>query len=553
MTKLKQIWQLVGTRIAPLLWLIALMCAGFEFALARIIQNVTQKSMLTIRLFVVALGAALMIGLWRWLIAWWQTQAQYRLIQRLQTQQMAALMTGPVATDDQTGSERLNGLTTEASLAAPLFIQSVTALAVGTFSFLAASLFGWLSSWPLMVAIVGLCLTALLIPRFMAGRLTQAQDTQQVGNGRMQAALLEVLAGRTLLKDYQSEQFGLKLFRQAYQTFADSQYHMGIQQTGTIVFGFALGLFVDIAILGVELLFVGFKMITVGQFAAFAMLTPSFTWLFYSMPGQYAQLSRQVVAAKRLLALVALPEEKHSELTSRGSLKCPASAASCSGAKMVLQDLSYTYPSARQPVLHRLDLTIDVAAHEKLLVTGPSGGGKSTLIQIILGLLIPQVGSIQGQPAGTGSDQLADKIGFVPQVVALFDDTLLQNITLGRPITQEAIEAVLAQTDLQAFVDRLPQGLATQLHGQTKANVSAGELQKIGLARALVAKRTMLLLDEPFANLDAAAAKALSQRLKSLPVAMMVISHRLDVTRFWDRALRLENGRLSEERLAKPK
>lgn len=328
---------------------------------------------------------------------------------------------------------------------------------------------------------------------------------------------------------------------------------MGIQQTGTIVLGFALGLFVDIAILGVELLFVGFKMITVGQFAAFAMLTPSFTWLFYSMPGQYAQLSRQLVAAKRLLALVTSPEQKHSDLTQKASRQFPTSAASCSGEQLVLQDLRYTYPSAHQPVLQRLDLTIDVAAHEKILVTGPSGGGKSTLIQIILGLLIPQVGTIQGKPADTGSEQLADKIGFVPQVVALFDDTLLQNITLGRPVTQEAIETVLAQTDFQAFVDRLPQGLATQLHGQTKANVSAGELQKIGLARALVAKRAMLLLDEPFANLDAASAKALSQRLKSLPIAMMAISHRLDITRFWDRALRLENGRLNEESLAKPK
>ena len=553
MTKLKQIWQLVGTRIAPLLWLIALICAGFEFALARIIQNVTQQSMLTISLFVIALGAALMIGLGRWLIGRWQTQAQYRLVQRLQTQQMTALMTGPVATENQAGNEQLNGLTTEASLAAPLFIQSVTALAGGTFSFIATSLFGWLSSWLLMVVIVGLCLTALLIPRFMAGRLTQAQDTQQVENGRMQATLLEVLAGRTLLKDYQSEQFGLKLFRQAYQTFADAQYHMGIQQTGTIVLGFALGLFVDIAILGIELLFVGFKMITVGQFAAFAMLTPSFTWLFYSMPGQYAQLSRQLVAAKRLLALGILPEEKHSDLTQKASRQCPTSAASCSGEQLVLQDLSYTYPSAHQPVLQQLNLTIDVATHEKILVTGPSGGGKSTLIQIILGLLVPQAGTIQGQPAGAVSGQLADEIGFVPQVVALFDDTLLQNVTLGRPVTQAAIETVLAQTDLQAFVDRLPQGLATQLHGQTKANVSAGELQKIGLARALVAKRAMLLLDEPFANLDAASAKALSQRLKSLPIAMMVISHRLDIAQFWDRALRLENGRLNEESLAKPK
>ena len=71
-----------------------------------------------------------------------------------------------------------------------------------------------------------------------------------------EAALLEIRAGRMLLKDYQKEQFGLQLFSRTYQSFANSQYRMGLQRTGTIVMGFALGLFVDIVILGVELLFV---------------------------------------------------------------------------------------------------------------------------------------------------------------------------------------------------------------------------------------------------------------------------------------------------------
>lgn len=286
MTELKQFWHLFSTRIVPVLWIIAMICAAIEFGLARLIQRLTQQGALTMPLMMMAVVAAGVIGGGRWLIARWQTQAHYQLTQTLQSRLMAALMNGPVAVDLEARNERLNSLTTEAPLAAPLFIKSVTAILVGLFSFLAASLFGWLSSWPLMLIIVGLCLTALLIPKVMAGRLTQAQDTQQAENARTQAALLEILAGRMLLKDYQKEQFGLQLFSRTYQSFADSQYRMGLQQTGTIVMGFALGLFVDIVILGVELLFVGFKFISIGQFAAFAMLTPSFTWLFYSMPGQ---------------------------------------------------------------------------------------------------------------------------------------------------------------------------------------------------------------------------------------------------------------------------
>lgn len=120
-------------------------------------------------LMMMAVVAAGVISGGRRLIARWQTQAHYQLTQTLQSRLMAALMNGPVAVDLEARNERLNGLTTEAPLAAPLLIKSVTAILVGLFSFLAASLFGWLSSWPLMLIIVGLCLTALLIPKVMAG------------------------------------------------------------------------------------------------------------------------------------------------------------------------------------------------------------------------------------------------------------------------------------------------------------------------------------------------------------------------------------------------
>lgn len=180
-----------------------MICAAIEFGLAQLIQRLTQQGAFTMPLLVMADVAAGVIGGGRWLIARWQTQAHYQLTQTLQARLMAALMNGPVAVDLEARNERLNSLTTEAPLAAPLLIKSVTAILIGLFSFLAASLFGWLSSWPLMLIIIGLCLTALLIPKVMAGRLTQAQDTQQSENARMQAALLEILAGRMLLKDYQ--------------------------------------------------------------------------------------------------------------------------------------------------------------------------------------------------------------------------------------------------------------------------------------------------------------------------------------------------------------
>ena len=205
------------------------------------------------------------------------------------------------------------------------------------------------------------------------------------------------------------------------------------------------------------------------------------------MPSQYAELTRNLVSAKRLLPLI---QSLHKEELAGGqSRQKPA--------KFVLRNVSYTYPDATQPTLNQLQLKLDVTAHAKMLITGPSGGGKSTLLRLMLGLLVPQAGTIQFED--TDKRDLAasaNSMSFVPQVVALFEDTLANNVTLGRQVSDQQLTLVLHQVGLTDFIARLPQGLATLVHGQDGVNVSAGELQKIGIARALLAQRPMLLLDE---------------------------------------------------------
>lgn len=152
-----------------------------------------------------------------------------------------------------------------------------------------------------------------------------------------------------------------------------------------------------------------------------------------------------------------------------------------------------------------VDLNIEIKPRSLTVIYGPSGSGKSTLIDILLGLSKPQGGRvwIGGEPLDELN--LADwrgKIGFVPQEILLFNDTLFNNVTLGDPsIGREAVEASLREAGAWDFVDKMPDGIATMV-GERGSKLSGGQRQRIALARALVMRPELLILDEATSALD---------------------------------------------------
>ena len=224
---------------------------------------------------------------------------------------------------------------------------------------------------------------------------------------------MQILNGRELLKSYQKNSLVCNYSAAPIRGFSGtvSDGDATSQNSCDGIFVGAPGF--DIAILGIELLFVGFKVITIGQFAAFSSVDTEFYFgCFTVMPSQYAELTRNLVSAKRLLPLI---QSLHKEELAGGqSRQKPA--------KFVLRNVTYTYPDATQPTLNQLQLELDMAAHAKMLITGPSGGGKSTLLRLMLGLLVPQAGTIQFEDTDKRNlAASANSMSFVPQVVALFE------------------------------------------------------------------------------------------------------------------------------------
>ncbi len=211
--------------------------------------------------------------------------------------------------------------------------------------------------------------------------------------------------------------------------------------------------------------------------------------------------------------------------------------------ELLIENLTVRYPGRTAPALERVSLR--VRPGETVALVGPSGAGKSTLLQAVLGFARPDTGRVT-----VGGTDLAEidpaswhaRIAWVPQRPALFAGTLAENVLLARPDATEA-EVVRALCDAGAwdFVRELPEGVRTVL-GEDGAGLSAGQRQRLALARAFLADRPVLLLDEPTAALDGATEAGVVEAVGRLAAGrtVLLVVHRPALLAVADRVVRIE-------------
>lgn len=215
---------------------------------------------------------------------------------------------------------------------------------------------------------------------------------------------------------------------------------------------------------------------------------------------------------------------------------------------ITLNHVSYRYPGAPQPALEGIELTIP--AHSTVGFVGATGSGKTTMVDVILGLVEPQEGmlNIDGRPitiANRRQWQLG--IGYVPQHIYLVDDSVAANIAFGvsaKDIDQHAVERASKIAQLHEFVvNDLPQGYATTV-GERGVRLSGGQRQRIGIARALYHNPQLLILDEATSALDNLTEQAVMESVSNLDqdVTTIIIAHRLSTVRHCDQIYFLERG-----------
>lgn len=220
--------------------------------------------------------------------------------------------------------------------------------------------------------------------------------------------------------------------------------------------------------------------------------------------------------------------------------------------EITLESISYNYPESEQPVLKDANMKINIG--ESVGIVGVSGAGKTTTVDIILGLLKPKSGNvcIDGVDIHNDMQGWLSQIGYIPQMIFMLDDTIRANVAFGEDeasISDEKVWDSLKEAQLDTFVKALPDGLDTQI-GERGVRLSGGQRQRIGIARALYNNPNVLIFDEATSALDNDTESEIMKAIYRLHgrKTLIIIAHRLSTIEACDHVFRVEDGKITKER-----
>ncbi len=274
--------------------------------------------------------------------------------------------------------------------------------------------------------------------------------------------------------------------------------------------------------------------------------------LFVGASFRFVPALNRILSASQTLKLAKPAIDVVCEEVGRTSADQVSKAKISFASELKFEKVSFSYDSEAAHVLHNVSLTL--TAGESLGIVGRSGAGKTTLVDLLLGLLAPTAGwvIVDGKLIDLTRSSWQSEVGYVPQEIFLIDDTIRNNIAFGiaaQEISEAKIEKSIATAQLTDFVNALPNGLDT-VTGERGVRLSGGQRQRIGIARALYHEPSFLVLDEATSALDLEIESEFIKTLEAIhrQITMIIVSHRMSTLKFCDRIVRLEGGALTEVR-----
>ena len=282
-------------------------------------------------------------------------------------------------------------------------------------------------------------------------------------------------------------------------------------------------------------------------------LTGGFRLTASLLPLQSALLTIKSFAPAANSAHMVLASSKSSNIKTGDDSRIPVSEEKIAQAipsTVVFENVTFKYADAASDALS--DVSFKIRPGSQVGLIGPSGAGKSTVADLMCGVLAPTSGAIRINPAlsqGVTTDANVT-VGYVPQRPGMVSGTIAENVALGESpieINRESVMAALEAANLTEIISDLPDGIDTQL-GKLQDGLSGGQMQRIGLARALYLQPSLLVMDEATSALDAQSEGEIRKALDAMKgkVTLVIIAHRLNTIQHVDEVFYLENGQVKD-------
>jgi subfamily B ATP-binding cassette protein MsbA len=507
-----------------------------ETFVAKSVDTVTRLPLLLILLFIVRGIASFVSG---YGMKWVAT----RVVMDLRREMFNRLQTLPIHYFDNNSSGNIISKHTfnaaRVTNAATDVIVTIVKDSIIIIGLLAYALY---LNWQLSLIVFLIAPPTAIVIRYFSKRMRTLSRSLQDSVGELTRVIQEAINGNREIKIFGGEEYEKERFHKLNNWIR--RYHMKVAAASET--NVPVVQVLTVAALTIVVYFAAIQAqsgdITVGEFVALITALALLSSPIKRLTKINVHLQGGLAAAESVFSLI--DEEPERDL-GRTTLERAAG-------NIEFVDVSYTHYGSKGPVLH--DVNIKIAAGETIALVGPSGGGKTTLVSLLPRFYNPSAGRILLDSIDTQQIRLAslrEQIAYVGQHIILFNETVSANIAYGAQ-RWEASEAEIRNAAAKAhaleFIEKLPDGFNT-LIGENGVRLSAGQRQRIAIARALIKDAPILILDEATSALDTESEKIVQLALDTLRSGRtsLVIAHRLSTIENADRILAMQDGRIVEE------
>jgi ATP-binding cassette subfamily B protein len=482
--------------------------------------------------------AASLAYLQNWILAGVVQRSMFRLRSDVETK-LGRMPLGYV--DGQPRGDLLSRVTNDIDNLAQSLQQTLSQLLTSSLQLVGVLVMMFLISWQLALVTVIIIPITILTMRFITSRSKQRFTDQWRHTGSLNAQVEEAFTGHSLVKVYNRQADVEERFRQKnaelFDAGASAQFMSGSIQPAVMFLGNLN--YVLIALLG------GLKVtngtMTIGDIQAFIQYSRQFTQPLTQLASMINVMQSGIASAERVFELLDAPEEDDDATATLDGVDVRG--------RVEFRDVSFSYHPDTSLIE---DLSLVAEPGETVAIVGPTGAGKTTLVNLIMRFYEVDGGAILLDGMDTSTiprDELRAHMGMVLQDTWVFGGTIRENIAYGNPdASEEQILAAARATYVDRFVHSLPDGYDTRIDDEG-GTVSAGEKQLLTIARAFLADPTILILDEATSSVDTRTEVLIQRAMAALRSnrTSFVIAHRLSTIRDADTILVMESGHIVEQ------